>query len=56
MNSKEIRKIFLQASIMIDLYLVDKNYVELVSAFVIVVELVYQLDYVNYLLNLMMNY
>jgi hypothetical protein len=48
MNSKEIHQIFLQASITIDWYLVDKNDVELVSVFVIVVELVYQLDYVSY--------
>jgi hypothetical protein len=43
-------------------YLDDQIDVELVLVFVIVVvvvgvsELVYDLDYVNYLLNLMMNY
>jgi hypothetical protein len=50
---------------MIDYYLDDKIDVESVSVFVIVIvvvvvvavfELVYDLDYMNYSLNLMMNY
>jgi ribosomal protein S12 methylthiotransferase accessory factor YcaO len=45
----------IQALIMIDLYSDDKIDVERVSIFVVVDDLVYDLDYVNDLLNLMMN-
>ncbi len=64
-NEISLQQNFLQALIMIDYYLDDKIDVESVSVFVIVIvvvvvvavfELVYDLDYMNYSLNLMMNY